>query len=81
MDARKRRQDDEVAMLGDKTAAILTNAIYFMVNVSDYLDLFKNNPLAKFIPNTKLVEGKTYREYEQEYVMYYNMNEKNNPST
>lgn len=73
MSARKRQQDDEIAELCDKTAAICANANHTLSNIRDYINLFKNNPLAKFIPNTKLVEGKSYQEYEREFMMYYNM--------
>lgn len=69
----KRQQDEEIAELCDRTTAVFANICHTLSNVRDYLNLFKNNPLAKFIPNTKLVDGMSYQDYEREYLMYYNM--------
>lgn len=71
--ARKRKQDEEIAELGDKTKAICSSVDRTVANIHDYMNLYKNNPLAKFIPHLKLVNGTTYREYEREYMMYYKM--------
>lgn len=69
----KRHQDEEIAELSDRTTAIYANISHTLSNVREYLNLFKNNPLAKFIPSTKLVDGMSYQDYEREYLMYYNM--------
>lgn len=47
---------------------------------SNSLDLFQKycnflikNPLAKFIPKTKLCNSRNYQEYESEYMLHYNL--------
>lgn len=42
-------------------------------NVDNYFEYLLNNPLRKYVPPSKLFNGKTYKEYENEYTLYYRM--------
>lgn len=74
--AKKNQQNDVLAELCDDTAAILSNTERVFRNIDRYMNFINENPLSKWVPKTETFNGKTYQQYEQEFMMYYNMIEK-----
>lgn len=73
---RKSQQNDALAEITDEAGAICTNIHRIYRNIGRYIHFITENPLSKFVPRTETFNGKTYQEYEQEYMMYYKMIQK-----
>lgn len=46
---------------------------YTLDEANKYYNFLLSNPLKKFIPETKLFNGRTYAEYEAQYLVYFRM--------
>lgn len=57
----------------DEIEAIATNTQQVIEKGRVYYNFVLANPLRKYVPPKKLFNGRNYREYENEYLMYYRM--------
>uniref|UniRef100_A0A8D8BZ65 (northern house mosquito) hypothetical protein n=1 Tax=Culex pipiens TaxID=7175 RepID=A0A8D8BZ65_CULPI len=57
----------------DEIDAISGNTRQIIEKSRVYYDFVLANPLRKYVPPKKLFNGRNYREYESEYLMYYRM--------
>ncbi|XP_053688265.1 augmin complex subunit dgt5 [Sabethes cyaneus] len=57
----------------DETEALLGNAQQVIEKSRTYYNFVLANALRKYVPPEKLFNGRNYREYENEYMMYYRM--------
>lgn len=73
---RKNQQNDILAELTDETSAICANIHEIFRNIEGYINYINENPLRKWVPKTEMFNGKTYEDYEREYMMYYKMIQK-----
>lgn len=69
----KNQQTDTLAKLTDETSAIFANIHEIFCDVDRSLNFIKENPLRKWVPKSESFNGKSYEEYEREYMMYYKM--------
>lgn len=70
------QQNDVLAEMTDETSAICANTHRIIHNIERYKQFINENPLGKWIPKTETFNGKTYPEYEREFMMYYQMIQK-----
>lgn len=70
---RKNQQNDILAELTDETSAIVANIHQIFRTIESYVSFLNENPLRKLVPKTQTFNGRTYEEYEREYMMYYKM--------
>lgn len=70
---RKDQHLDYLTEVFDKTAAICKTNRQTLRSIVNQIEFMSNNPLPKFIPKTKLFNGRNYQDYENEYMMYYNI--------
>lgn len=70
------QQNDTLAEMTDETAAVCANIYRILHNVERFKQFINENPLSKWIPKKETFNGKTYQEYEREFMMYYNMIQK-----
>lgn len=73
---KKNQQNELLAELTDETFAICSNIHRIFHTIDRYMKFIKENPLSKLVPATDIFNGKTYQEYEREFMMYYKMIEK-----
>lgn len=73
---RKNQQNDALAEITDEASAICVNVHRIYRNIQRYIQFINENPLSKFVPKTETFNGKTYQEYEREFMMYYKMIQK-----
>lgn len=73
---KKNQQNESLAELTDETLAICANIHRIFRTIDRYMEFIKENPLSKLVPKTEIFNGKTYQEYEREFMMYYKMIEK-----
>lgn len=76
LNIQKTQQDDQLAEITDEAAAMCANIHRVFNNIQRYVKFINENPLSKFIPKTETFNGKTYIEYEREFMMYYKMIQK-----
>ncbi|XP_062550929.1 augmin complex subunit dgt5 [Armigeres subalbatus] len=57
----------------DEIEAIASNTQQVVEKGRVYYNFVLANPLRKYVPSKKLFNGRNYREYESEYLMYYRM--------
>lgn len=76
LSTKKNQQNESLAELTDETFAICANIKRIFCTIDRYMKFIKENPLSKFVPKTDIFNGKTYQEYEREFLMYYKMIEK-----
>lgn len=69
----KNQQNDALAELTDDTSAIIANIHEIFYDVDRYINFIKENPLRKWVPKSESFNGKSYDDYEREYMMYYKM--------
>lgn len=69
----KNQQNDILAELTDDTSAIVANIHKIFKDIDRYINFIEENPLRKWVPKTETFNGKTYEEYERQYMMYYKM--------
>lgn len=72
----KNQQNDALAEITDETAAICSNIHRIYRDIDRYNRFNSTNPLSKFVPKTETFNGKTYQDYEREFMMYYKMIQK-----
>lgn len=70
------QQNDTLAEMTDETSAICANIHRIIHNIERYKQFINENPLGKWIPKEETFNGKTYQEYEREFMMYYKMIQK-----
>lgn len=68
--------NDALAELSDETSALFANTNRIFDNIQRYFHYIYDNPLSKFMSTTETFNGKTYQEYEREFMMYYKMIQK-----
>lgn len=71
--AQKKQQDASLAEVTDETTAICANVHRIFENIQRYIRFINENPLRKYISSTETFNGKTYQDYEREFMMYYKM--------
>lgn len=74
--AKRKQQNESLAELSDETSAMCANIHRIFDTIDRYMKFIKENPLRKLVPNTETFNGKTYQDYEREFMMYYKMIEK-----
>lgn len=74
--AQKKQQDASLAEVTDETGAICANVHRIFENIQRYIQFINENPLRKYISSTEKFNGKTYQDYEREFMMYYKMIQK-----
>jgi hypothetical protein len=62
---------ETITELLDQIDVITINCNRTIAIVQKYYDFLVTNPLRNYVPLSKLFNGRTYREYEAEYMMYY----------
>lgn len=67
------QQNDTLAEMIDEISAICANIHRTFHNIQRYIQFINENPLSKWIPKRETFNGKTYQEYEREFMMYYKM--------
>lgn len=72
----KNKQDDVLAEVSDEASAICANVHRLHENIQHCIQFIKENPLRKYVPKTETFNGKTYQDYEREFMMYYKMIQK-----
>lgn len=70
------QQNDSLAEVTDETSAICTNIYRTFENIERTTKFISENPLSKWVPKKETFNGKTYQEYEREFMMYYKMIQK-----
>ncbi|XP_031625479.1 augmin complex subunit dgt5 [Contarinia nasturtii] len=75
----KNQQNDALSEITDEASAICANIHRIYRNIERYINFINENPLRKWIPATETFNGKTYHEYEREFMMYYKMVQKSDP--
>ncbi|XP_055303425.1 augmin complex subunit dgt5 isoform X2 [Sitodiplosis mosellana] len=70
------QQNDTLAETTDETTAICANIHRTHQNIQRYIRFIDENPLSKWVPKKETFNGKTYQEYEREFMMYYKMIQK-----
>lgn len=76
LNMQKNQQNDALSEITDETVAICANIHRIFHNIERYVKFINENPLSKMIPTTESFNGKTYQEYEREFMMYYKMIQK-----
>lgn len=67
------QQNDILAETTDEMSAVYANIHRTFFNIQRYIQFINENPLSKWVPKRETFNGKTYQEYEREFMMYYNM--------
>lgn len=73
LDDMKRRQIEAITEILDETQRIGQINKAVLQRLQKYMDFLKENPLRKYIPKSRLFNGRCYQEYEDEFMMYYNI--------
>lgn len=71
-------QNNELAQTSDEISAICSNSRQVFRAIDRYVQFIAENPMGQHIPVTDTFNGKSYQDYEREFLMYYNMLEKTN---
>ncbi|XP_315747.4 augmin complex subunit dgt5 [Anopheles gambiae] len=73
LEQRWKSNHGKICELLDKIETLTNSSRQTMDRVRLYYNFALANNLRKFVPPTKLFNGRSYREYENEYLMYYRM--------
>lgn len=69
----KCRQIEEITEIIDETTHIAQIRDVCLQRLGKYMEFLKTNPLRKYIPKSRLFNGRSYQEYEEEFMLYYNI--------
>uniref|UniRef100_A0A182QYH7 Uncharacterized protein n=1 Tax=Anopheles farauti TaxID=69004 RepID=A0A182QYH7_9DIPT len=73
LEQRWKLNHDKICEMLDKIETLTNCAQQTAETVRKYYNFALANSLRKFVPSTKLFASRSYREYENEYLMYYRM--------
>lgn len=70
---KQRQQYDVLLNIMDQTRSKCMSAHQQINDVKRYLAYCEENPFTKFMPRSLKFNGKSYQDYEREFLNYYNM--------
>uniref|UniRef100_A0A182RAA0 Uncharacterized protein n=1 Tax=Anopheles funestus TaxID=62324 RepID=A0A182RAA0_ANOFN len=73
LEQRWKNNHGKICELLDKIETLTNNSRQTMDKVRLYYNFALANNMKKYVPSTKLFNGRNFREYENEYLMYYRM--------